>query len=566
VEHSSAPTSTASSTSNSPRATLSAGRDAWPGLLSQAPSQLANTYWRSLHYFNLYRMMAAGILLLAHLTLSAHNPLGAYAPHMYVLASVLYLLFGGLVTVTIQSRWPRFEIQVSGQVMADILLITVLMYSSGGIASGLGLLILVTLAASSLITRGKLAMFHAAVATIAVLFEETYRSYTQGTSDNYLQAGLLSITYFVIAGLAYYLAQRLTVSEAIAQRQRIDLANLDAVNRLVIQDMQDGVIVVDGDNRVRQINTQAERMLGALPGRRGETTIEVYSASLSQRIAEWRESGDISLLPLRTPSGNRSFRARITPIGTKRALGAVIFLEDLSRLQAQAQQLKLAALGRLTANIAHEIRNPLSSIGHATQLLQEDEYFDATQKRLLEIIRDNTFRLDRMVQDILQLNRKDRGQPETLHLAQYLHTFCQEFCHTEQLAPAVFVIEADPSLSLHFDRYHLHQVLWNLCRNAWRHCQQHAGSIRLVVSQAHTENVIQLDVIDDGHGVPGAIQAQLFEPFFTTESTGTGLGLYIARQLAEANGATLDYIEVAPGGQFRLCSKGAMHEAIRNGP
>ena len=129
-------------------------------------------------------MMAAGILLLAHLTLSAHNPLGAYAPHMYVLASVLYLLFGGLVTVTIQSRWPRFEIQVSGQVMADILLITVLMYSSGGIASGLGLLILVTLAASSLITRGKLAMFHAAVATIAVLFEETYRSYTQGTSDN----------------------------------------------------------------------------------------------------------------------------------------------------------------------------------------------------------------------------------------------------------------------------------------------------------------------------------------------------------------------------------------------
>lgn len=559
MENSSAPTSTASSTSNSPRAAVSAWRDAVPELVSSSPAHLAHTYWRSLHYFNLYRMIAAGILLLAHLLLSAHNPLGAYAPHMYVLASVLYLLFGGLVIVTIQSRWPRFEIQVSGQVMADILLITVLMYSSGGIASGLGLLILVTLAASSLIARGKLAMFHAAVATIAVLFEETYRSYTQGASDNYLQAGLLSITYFVVAGLAYYLAQRLTVSEAIAQRQRIDLANLDAVNRLVIQDMQDGVIVVDGDNRVRQINTQAERMLGPLPGSRGETTIDAYSASLSQRIAEWRESGDISLLPLRTPSGHRSFRARITPIGTKRALGAVIFLEDLSRLQAQAQQLKLAALGRLTANIAHEIRNPLSAIGHATQLLQEDEHFDATQKRLLEIIHDNTFRLDRMVQDILQLNRKDRGQPETLHLAQYLHTFCQEFCHTEHLAPDLFLIEADPSLSIHFDRYHLHQVLWNLCRNAWRYCQQHAGSIRLVVSQAHGENVIQLDVIDDGPGVPAAIQAQLFEPFFTTESTGTGLGLYIARQLAEANGATLDYIEVAPGGQFQLCSKGAMH-------
>ncbi len=555
MENFSAPTNTAGSASNNALGTL---RDGWPDRLSHQP-HLANTYWRSLHYFNLYRMIAAGILLLAHLLLPGRNPLGALSPHIYVLASVLYLLFGGLVIIAIQARWPRFEIQLSGQVMADILLITMLMYSSGGLVSGLGLLILVTLAASSLIARGRLAMFHAAIATIAILLEETYLTYTRGETGNYLQAGLLSITYFVIAGLGYYLAKRLTVSEAIAQRQRVDLANLDAVNRLVIQDMQDGVIVVDGDNRVRQINTQAERLLGPLLGKPGDITIASYSASLSERIAEWRESGDISVLPLRTPGGTRSFRARITPIGTKRALGAVIFLEDLSRLQAQAQQLKLAALGRLTANIAHEIRNPLSSIGHATQLLQEDERFDAMQKRLLEIIRDNTFRLDRMVQDILQLNRKDRGQPEPIHLAQYLATFRQEFCQAERIPPGAIIIEADPALSMRFDRYHLHQVLWNLCRNAWRYCQQRAGSIRLVASRAAAENVIQLDVIDDGAGVPSEIQAQLFEPFFTTESTGTGLGLYIARQLAEANDATLDALELAQGGQFRLCGKGVMH-------
>ena len=558
MESFSAPTNTANSASNNVKSALDTRRDGGPDRLSHQPSHLANTYWRSLHYFNLYRMIAAGILLLAHLIITGRNQLGALVPHLYVLASVFYLLFGALVIIAIQARWPRFEIQLSGQVMADILLITMLMYSSGGIVSGLGLLILVTLAASSLITRGRLAMFHAAIATIAVLLEETYFSYTHGITGNYLQAGLLSITYFAIAGLAYYLARRLTVSEAIAQRQRIDLANLDAVNRLVIQDMQDGVIVVDGDNHIRQVNTQAERLLGPLLGKRGDSTIETYSAGLAERIAEWRNTGDISVLPLRTSGGTRSFRARIIPIGTKRALGAVIFLEDLSRLQAQAQQLKLAALGRLTANIAHEIRNPLSSIGHATQLLQEDDEFDATQKRLLEIIRDNTFRLDRMVQDILQLNRKDRGQPETLHLAQYLHTFRQEFCQAEHVPPDAIVIEADPALSMHFDRYHLHQVLWNLCRNAWRYCRQHPGSIRLVVSQATIENVIQLDVIDDGSGVPHAIQAQLFEPFFTTESVGTGLGLYIARQLAEANDATLDSMEDAQGGQFRLCGKGAI--------
>lgn len=546
------------SASNKARPAVNALGASWPDTLSQFPPPLAKTYWRLLHYFNLYRITAASVLLLAHWLLSGRNPLGSFAPELFVNTSLAYLFLAGLFVVAMRAHWPRFELQVSAQAIIDILFLTVLMYSSGGIASGLGLLVLVTLAASSLIARGKLAMFHAAIATIAVLLEEIYLSYTYMAASSYLQAAMLSTTYFAIAGLAYYLAKRLTISEAIAHRQSLDLANLDAVNRLVIQDMQDGVVVVDGDNRVRQINTQAERLLGPLFALKGETTIDHYSAQLASNIAQWRDSGEISVLPLRS-SGNRSFRARIMPIGSKRALGAVIFLEDLSRLQAQAQQLKLAALGRLTANIAHEIRNPLSSIGHATQLLQEDERFDTTQKRLLEIIRDNTFRLDRMVQDILQLNRKDRGQPEFISLANYLHTFRQEFCSAEQVPAECIEIDAHASLTTLFDRYHLHQVLWNLCRNAWRHCQQKPGSLRLVVSPAHSENIIQLDVIDDGPGVPDAIQAQLFEPFFTTESTGTGLGLYIARQLAEANGATLDYIDVSPGGQFRLCSKGAMH-------
>ena len=559
MENTSAATSTVSSTRDSPTPATRSPGAAWPELLGLQATQFTDAYWRSLHYFNFYRMAVAGILLLAHFLVEANNPFGALLPNLFVLAATLYLAAGAVLIVVIQSRWPRFEIQVSGQVFADIFLLTVLMYSSGGVVSGLGLLVLVTLAASSLIARGRLAMFHAAIATLAVLFEETYLSYARELSGNYLQAALLSTTYFAVVGLAYYLAKRLSVSEAIAQRQRIDLDNLDAVNRLVIQDMQDGVIVVDGDNRVRQINSQAERLLGPLPGPRGEVAMDAYSASLAARIADWRDSGDISLIPLRTPGGNRSFRARITPIGTKRALGAVIFLEDLSRLQAQAQQLKLVALGRLTANIAHEIRNPLSSIGHAAQLLQEDETFDTTQQRLLEIIRDNTFRLDRMVQDILQLNRKDRGQPEVLQLAAYLQSFCQEFSHAEQLPPDLFQIDADPALTLSFDRYHLHQVLWNVCRNARRHCRQHAGSIRLSAHQASPESALQLDIIDDGPGVSSANQAQLFEPFFTTESTGTGLGLYIARQLAEANNATLDYIDNPQGGQFRLSTKGELH-------
>jgi two-component system sensor histidine kinase PilS (NtrC family) len=525
------------------------------GSLRESSDRVSDTLWRSLHYFNLYRLLVAGIILAAHLLLGSRVIIGQANPPLFVAASLLYMLFGGAMAFTIHKRWPRFELQLSMQVLADVLLIAVLMFASGGMASGLGLLLLITLAASSLVAEGRLAMFHAAVATLAVLLEQTLWSWKSDGSAEYFQTGLLSASFFAVAGVAQYLARRLMASEELARQRGVDLANLDQVNQLVIEDMQDGVLVVDGEGRIRQVNAQAERILGPLPGARGVVTLARYAPQIARRLHEPGEAIDLELSPLRAEKP-RPFRARLVPVRGDRRLGTVIFLEDMSRAQAQAQQLKLAALGRLTANIAHEIRNPLSAIVHATQLLEEDLGRDATERRLLEIIRDNTFRLDRMVQDILQLNRKDRGNPQALPLASYLARFADEFCQVERIPRETISVEAEPDLSLVFDRYHLHQVLWNLCRNAWRHGSQRPGSIRLVASRAMVPGVVQLDVIDDGPGVPPADQPHLFEPFFTTESTGTGLGLYIARQLAEANQATLDYIEVAPGGQFRICGKG----------
>jgi two-component system sensor histidine kinase PilS (NtrC family) len=527
----------------------------WPDILARQPARITQAYWQSLHYFNLYRIIIAGIILLSHLLLGGRISLGQADPALFVGASLLYILFGGVVMITIYTRWPRFELQLSVQVLADILLITLLMYASGGIGSGLGLLLLITLAASSLVAQGRLAMFHAAVATIAVLLEQTFWSLRGDGPSEYFQAGLLSISFFAIASLAYYLAKRLMASEELARQRSIDLANLDQVNQLVMQDMQDGVLVVDGKGQVRQINAQAERVLGPLPGPRGQVSLAEYAPDIARNLGEWRDSGDINLLPLRAAE-SRPFRARFIPVRGDKRLGTVIFLEDMSRVQSQAQQIKLAALGRLTANIAHEIRNPLSAIGHAAQLMQEDASRDATEQRLLEIIRDNTFRLDRMVQDILQLNRKDRGNPETIPLTHYLASFADEFCQVEKIPRETLRVESEAPVSLYFDRYHLHQVLWNLCRNAYRHGSQAPGSIRLVSGKGLTEGVVQLDVIDDGPGIPSESHPHLFEPFFTTESTGTGLGLYIARQLCEANGASLEHIELAPGGQFRICGKG----------
>jgi two-component system sensor histidine kinase PilS (NtrC family) len=226
-------------------------------------------------------------------------------------------------------------------------------------------------------------------------------------------------------------------------------------------------------------------------------------------------------------------------------------------MRAQAQQMKLVALGRLTASIAHEIRNPLSSIGHAAELLDEDGAMGEPDKRLLTIIRGNVFRIDRIVQEVLYLNRRDRAQPEALEASAYMQGFATEFCIGERVPAETIDVQVRTTQRLLFDRQHLDQVLWNIVRNAWRYCSKKPGSIRIVVWPAPATGRLLVDVHDDGPGVPRETQAHLFEPFFTTDTQGTGLGLYIARELCEGNGARLEYVDNPPGGQFRITLKGA---------
>ena len=234
----------------------------------------------------------------------------------------------------------------------------------------------------------------------------------------------------------------------------------------------------------------------------------------------------------------------------------MVFVEDVGRLRAQAQQMKLVALGRLTASIAHEIRNPLSSINHAAELLAETEHAQAGDDRLVTIIRDNVHRLDRIVQEVLYLNRRDRAQPETIEPRAFLEQFTADFCANEKVPADGVQLEIRTTQRMNFDRQHLHQVLWNLLRNAWRHGLKLRGSVRVTLLPAEAPGMLALEVADDGTGVAPDLQPHLFEPFFTTEAQGTGLGLYIARELCEGNGARIEYREGGPGCRFRVTLKG----------
>lgn len=515
-----------------------------------------DSYWRSLQYFNVYRLLIALVLLAGVLFSDSALQLGSHDRKLFVEVALLYLLFGLACIAAIRTRW-RFNVQIAVQVLLDILFITLLIHASRGVSSGLGLLLLTTLAGAGLISRGRLALFFAAVASIAILLEHGYEVLAfQESATQFIQIGFLAAGYFATALVAHTLAQLTRQNEEIAAQRASDVANLSEVNRLVIQDMPDGVVVVDGAGVIRQVNTQAEVFLGSLRGRQNVLLAD-YAPKLATHLARWR-SGAADAVSGHTASMDERHGLRFVPVGPQPGAGTVIFLEDLTRVREQAQQMKLAAIGRLTANIAHEIRNPLGSISHAAQLLHEEPETSPGTRRLLGIIHDNTQRLNRMVNDVLGLNRGHAAQRESIRVGEFVRQFVAEFTETEQAARDVFAVRADDALVVQFDRTHLHQVLWNLCRNAVRHCRGEAGSVQIIARRALGGRVVKLDVVDDGPGVPASVRSGLFEPFVSKAPGGTGLGLYIARELCVANGAELDYVERGSGAQFTLtCWTGA---------
>ena len=515
-----------------------------------------DTTWRTLVVFCLYRVVLAAFVGGAFIFLNRFFNLGVVTPETIVPTVVSYTLASVLLLIPARLREPSLMLQVTAGVIVDVLAIVMLMYASGGVRSGLGVILLVSLAAAGLITRGRLAFFHAAIAALAVLLEQTFQvwRYDAGIHD-FVQAGLTSAAFFATAGLASKLAGYARTSEEIAEERKVDLANLSQINELVIRDMQDGILVVDGVGRIRQSNPRAEQLMGPLPTGR-LVALADYAPEIAGLLDGWRKGSETTYMQLRSPRVAGELQVHFVPIGAGDPSATVVFVADVGRQRQQALQMKLVALGRLTASIAHEIRNPLSSIGHAAELLEEDTGMGESSRRLIDIIDSNVTRLDRIVQEVLDLNRRDRAQPEAIDPNVFFANFASQFSANEKVPETSLDVQVRTTYRPWFDRQHLDQILWNLVRNAWRHSRKLAGSVRIVLAASAVPGRLTLDVTDDGPGVTREIQAHLFEPFFTTEAQGTGLGLYIARELCEGNSARIEYVE-GSGGHFRINLKGA---------
>ncbi len=507
--------------------------------------------WKQLAFLNYYRLGLAGLFTVLCLSGDPPAPLGAQHLALFQAVSVAYAVACALALVAFHLRRPAFPHQVYLYILVDIAAITLLMHASGGVHSGLGMLLVITVAGGSLLMEGRTARLFAAIAAIAVLAEQGYAWFASTpAATDYTHAGLLGATFFATAILAHGLARRLRESEALAERRGVDLANMSQLTEYVIQRMQTGIVVVDDEFRIRLINASASRLL-EFPADAEGRSIEDVCPLLGTQLQEWWNGLDAEPGMIRGSETGPEILPRFARLGTGRDAGTLIFLEDTAAMAQQAQQLKLASLGRLTAGIAHEVRNPLGAISHASQLLAESPHLDSGDVRLTAIIKQHSERVNGIIENIMQLSRGQRARPETLVLKPWLEHFIGEFRDSEGPDAGRIRLEVDPDdLQVQADPGQLRQVLWNLCQNGHRHG---GPDIEIRAGISAESGAPFLDVIDFGPGIDDEDVQQIFEPFFTTSPNGTGMGLYIARELCMGNQARLNYLKRPDGGsRFRI--------------
>ncbi|MGO9594220.1 MAG: two-component system sensor histidine kinase NtrB [Steroidobacteraceae bacterium] len=531
-----------------------------PPLAAAAAAPGSDLAWRVVGLANLYRLLLPPVLYGLQLVTRPTPTVGASDPRLFVFVCIVYWVLGGFMAFGGKGRWRSRRALVFVNTALDTTAICTLLYCSGGVSSGLGILLVIPVGAMSLLAEGRASLAVAALAALGLLTQQILAVIAGNAQTyDYSLAGMLGAVVFLVALMAWPVSNRLRESEALVRRQEFDLANLAQLSQYIVQRLRESILVVDPSDRIRLINESAARMLGdniAVPG----ALLGEVAPRLLYLLSTWRQDGSVILrsgaATFVAADGARVIRPHFAPLGSSEPAPIIVFLEDTGELAAKVQQTKLAALGRLSASIAHEIRNPVGAMSHAAQLLAESPALSTADRRLTEIMQDNSRRVSGIVDNILQLSRREAPRPERFMLDAWIRRFRDEFCNTLQLQWQRLII--DPSsedVELRVDGSQLHQIFWNLCQNSVTHALPHAGAAPIELRYGRLAGVGRpyLQVADRGPGIAQADAERIFEPFFTRAAHGTGLGLFLARELAQANAATLLYEAREGGGSiFRI--------------
>ncbi|MGH8493751.1 MAG: sensor histidine kinase [Moraxellaceae bacterium] len=503
--------------------------------------------WRLLRIYAWYRV-ALSVLLIGLFALKPLSPmLGSDNKPLFLATALGYFIT--TISANFFLRHPHRNTKTYGfmLLLIDLLVLTLMTHASAGLNTQIGLLFLVTVTAGNILLSGRMGALIAALASIAILYEQFYFSLSAAdsiSSVDLAQPAIFGISFFVMALFSQIIVQRMRMGEELAELRGQDIANLQQLNEQIVRRMRTGIIALSADRNILLSNEAAHQLLGLEHPASIFSRMEDVSLLLDAACFAWQQNPRIRPIVFRnTPQGPEISASFAALSRNENSSAILLFLEDTTQLNLQAQQMKLASLGRLTASIAHEIRNPLGAISHATQLLAESEVIAGPDRRLLEIIEQHCRRMNGVVENVLSVSRRQPSLPQRFSLQEWLEGFREEYLHQPEAAEIAIRLK-DRSLAIRFDPQQLHQVAHNLVMNGLRYSLQKTGKARVLIEGGWLELNRQpyLDIIDFGAGITTDQQAHLFEPFFTTEASGTGLGLYLSREICEANQARLDYI------------------------
>ncbi len=510
---------------------------------------------RELYFFALYRVLVASLLcalVFGPLTLlvgEAHQPSLAAAVSIGYLVLAAALLFWGR-----NERW--LQAIVFWSVMLDIVAATLLSHALPGASAGISMSLLFNIAAASLLLPLSRALLVALLAGIANVAEFLWTAFESiDATRTVAELAMFVTSYLALAFICYQIGNRTRRTQQLADQRGAEVANLVEVNELIIRRMRTGVLVVDINGRITLANEAATALLGDMEGTLAteRSTLASASPELARRLQRWRSGSHEEQQPLQLAPEQVEVLPRFARLLADSDM-TLVFLDDTTVVSKRAESLTLSTLGRFSASLAHEIRNPLAAINYATQLLEESEDIGDADRRLLKIIHQQCQRTNGIVESVLALARRERANPENLDLAAFVRRFVIE--HKQTLSSDTDSLEVmiqESSVPAMMDPRHLHQVLTALVHNALKYGRTADEPARVRIRVASSERHAVIDIMDRGPGIADGVAAQLFRPFYTTSEHGTGLGLYIARELCRANQAQLDYVSVPAGGAcFRL--------------
>ena len=484
---------------------------------------------RLLRYYSCYTLLLALMLIILDSLDTSNNIVAAADPRSFLFANTAYVFWSVIMLVFSSSRLSTHPQYAVSFFFGDITLLIIMMQASGGLDSGFSNLILVPILISNLLVTQSLGYAVAAWTTIAVIYTQHFVPW-QFEEKEVFTSGLYGFFCFTLAFLTQTLSGKLNSTLDLTHRQAANISRLRKINKHVLLALPNGIIACDKDDRILLSNATAYQWFNCLEG-----------DTLPSDLICFVKSGDCQ--NIRFEHHGLQLILNKSPLNNSIEGDYVLVMEDSSHIAAEAQQIKLASLGRLTASIAHEIRNPLSALRHAAQLLAEAPELSKGDIKLTQIIEQHCMRINRIVEDILQISRRNHASAEVIKLKPWLEHFSESFqqAHDDKFSLSII---CSPDYLIKFDPDQLQQVLHNICGNGLRYALlKHPDDAQIKISaRQHTDGSVRLYLMDNGAGISEENQKNLFEPFFTTEHTGTGLGLYLCREICEANKASIKHI------------------------